>query len=346
MGKNWSGFAFERYGDLTTGPVTSMATPVASSSNGSWSASFAIPAYLGGSAARGSGAAVAAGRYEFVAQPCQSHKLLTASFRVTAGTPAAAKAHYVGIAVTPDGQGYWLVRANGDVAAFGDARSYGSLGAGKLGATGRIIGMARTYDAGGYWLASAAGTIYTLGDARSYGSLGSDNKSIAAPVIGIAATAAGKGYYLAGANGAVVGFGDAHVSGAPNSYLAPYDAIGARTAGGYIVTSATTSVVYTYPGGVASGGGPGFALSAELVGTAVTPSGNGTWQVGMDGGVITGGDAGFYGSVPGSTIVLKAPITAIAATPDGKGYWLLDANGTVYPFGDAKTFPPAPTTPK
>jgi len=338
LGKTWSGFAFEPYGDLKKGPVTNMPTPVAT--NGSWAATFAIPSYLGGSAARGPGAPATAGRYEFVAPSCGNHGSATAPFRVTSGVPAAAAKDYVGIAATPDGQGYWLVRGDGAVSAFGDAHWYGSLGAGRLGPVGRIVGIARTYDAGGYWLASAAGSVYEFGDARSYGSPG--GRKLRAPVTSISPAPDGKGYYVLGANGTVFGFGSAHVIGAPNSYLAPYDAIAARPAGGYVVTSATDGVTYIYPGGVTSGGGAGFSLSAILVGTAVTPSGNGTWQAGMDGGVITGGlDAGFYGSVPGENVTLEAPVTAIAASPDGHGYWLLEANGTVFPFGDAKTFGPA-----
>jgi hypothetical protein len=49
-----------------------------------------------------------------------------------------------------------------------------------------------------------------------------------------------------------------------------------------------------------------------LVGAAATPSGSCTWQAGLDGGVITTGDAAFYGSAPGENVVLKAPIVGIA----------------------------------
>jgi ribosomal protein L24E len=270
-----------------------------------------------------------------VAAACGNHKSVTAAFRVTTGIPAAARGDYVGIASTPDGQGYWLVRGDGQVAAFGDAHGYGSLDQARLGPADRVVGIARTYDARGYWLASADGQVFDLGDAHAYGSLAGHN--IPAPVTSISPAPDGKGYYLLAANGTVFGFGSAHVVGAPKSYLAPYDAIVARPAGGYIVTAATDGVTYTYPGGVRSGA---FSLSGMLVGTAVTPSGNGTWQAGIDGGVITEGDANtaFYGSVPGENVTLKAPVTAIAATPDGHGYWLVGANGTVFPFGDAKTY--------
>jgi hypothetical protein len=335
---NWYGFDFERDGKLTTGPATEMTTPIAT--NGSWSATFDIPSYLGGSATRGPGAPVTPGRYRFAAETCKSHKSPTASFRVTSGTTVSAK-DYVAIAVTPDGHGYWLAQADGDVSAFGDAHAYGSLGANQLAPGQRIVGVARTYDAHGYWLAATDGTIYTFGDARSYGSPVTAHKALPAPITGIASTPLGKGYWLVCANGKVFGFGDADVSGEPNTYLAPYDAIGQRPGGGYVVTAADDGGVYVYPGGLLSAYGPGAAQSATFVGTAVTPSGNGTWQVGTDGGVFTSGDAKYFGSVPGENVVLKAPITAMAATPDGLGYWLVGANGTLFPFGDAAALAPA-----
>src|SRR6202044_843824 len=78
--KSWDGFSFERSGGTTTGPVTEMATPVAS--DGSWSALFIVPSYLGGSAKRGPGALVSPGRYQFTAPDCTGHKLAKASLVV------------------------------------------------------------------------------------------------------------------------------------------------------------------------------------------------------------------------------------------------------------------------
>jgi hypothetical protein len=71
-----------------------------------------------------------------------------------------------------------------------------------------------------------------------------------------------------------------------------------------------------------------------------TPSGQGYWIVGSDGGVFTYGDAQFYGSL-GDTD-LDAPITDLEPTPTGCGYWLLGADGGVFTFGDA-AFLGAPT---
>jgi hypothetical protein len=336
---NWFGFTFQRSGAGTNSPAFHMATPVAS--NGAWAATFIVPSFLGAAVKGGQGALVTNGSYEFRAPNYKGHKVAVVPFNVLSATAPVKKSDYVAIATTTDGQGYWLVQQDGTVSAFGDARYHGSLPV-RSGSSSRIVGVARTYDNGGYWLASADGHVYALGDAHPYGSL--PMSASRPPVTGIAPTPDGKGYWLLGVDGHVYGFGDAQLDGSPPSNLAPYDAIGTRNAGGYIVTAASDQGVYAYPGGTLTAGGPGTALSATLVASAVSPSGNGTWQAGADGSLVTTGDAGFFGSVLGASVTLSAPITAMVATPDGKGYWLLEANGTVFNYGDAALFNPSPAT--
>ncbi len=82
----------------------------------------------------------------------------------------------MGIASTPDGQGYWLVAADGGVFTFGDASFYGSTGA--LHLVAPIVGMASTPDGRGYWLVAADGGVFTFGDATFYGSMGGHRRSI------------------------------------------------------------------------------------------------------------------------------------------------------------------------
>ena len=332
--KNWFGFDFQPFGEGAKGPATEMTTPVAP--DGTWAASFVIPSFVGGSAQRGAGAATSVGRYEFTAPDCKGSKVASAPFRVVKSA-ATNGDRYVAIATTTDGLGYWLVQANGTVTPFGDAIAHGSVAPGRATSTAPIVGMARTLEGHGYWLVSTAGTVYHFGDAPAYGSV-SGSQSAHGPVVGIAATSDGKGYWVLSADGHVAGFGDARPYGQPNDYLSPYDAIGTRPAGGYIVTSGADGAAYVYPGGSLAGGGPGAAQSASLVGAAITPSGNGTWEAGIDGGVITIGDAVYHGSVPGESVTLNEPVTAIAAMPSGLGYWLLGATGKVFAFGAAKVY--------
>ena len=49
--------------------------------------------------------------------------------------------------------------------------------------------------------------------------------------------------------------------------------------------------------------------------------------------IVTNGDAGFYGSMGGTT--LNKPIVGMAATASGAGYWLVASDGGIFSFGDA-----------
>jgi len=55
--------------------------------------------------------------------------------------------------------------------------------------------------------------------------------------------------------------------------------------------------------------------------------------VAADGGVLSFGDAAFYGSTGG--LVLNKPIVGIAATADGKCHWLVASDGGVFALGGA-----------
>ena len=72
------------------------------------------------------------------------------------------------MAATADGQGYWLVAADGGVFAFGDAPFLGSMGGTPLVAP--VVGMAATHHGDGYWLVAADGGIFSFGDAGFLGS--------------------------------------------------------------------------------------------------------------------------------------------------------------------------------
>ena len=71
----------------------------------------------------------------------------------------------VGIAVTHDGAGYWLVDSSGGVHPFGDATA---LSGPALPPGDTIEAVAGTPDGGGYWLLDAAGHVFPYGDAVQY----------------------------------------------------------------------------------------------------------------------------------------------------------------------------------
>ena len=329
-------FGFQFGAHPNSGPLYEVTVPVAA--NGSWNATFKIPSFLPGAATLGLGAPTTPGRY-LISAPlnCSSHPLplVSVPFTVTPGfSPSPTSAAFVGIAPTGNGGGYWLAEANGGVRNFGNAASFGSLTALGIRPASPIVGIAATPDSRGYWLVGADGGVFAFGDARSLGSLPGLGIHPRGPIVGIASTRDGKGYWLAAADGGVFTFGDAAFAGTPGDAIDLIDAIGATGAGGYSVSSANGGRVFGFPGTIPSGGTVGTPLSAILTGAAFTTAG-GAWQVGLDGGVMTSGNAPFLGSLPGIGVRPAAPITGIAATPDARGYWLLGSDGGVFSFGDA-----------
>src|SRR5262245_33863314 len=73
-------------------------------------------------------------------------------------------------------------------------------------------------------------------------------------------------------------------------------------------------------------------LAAPVIGLTATPSGHGYWRAARDGGVLTAGDAPFFGA---ATKYIHTSVVGIASTPTGGGYWLVDTAGDVFTFGHA-----------
>ncbi len=111
----------------------------------------------------------------------------------------------IGMAITPDGAGYWMVGGDGGVFAFGDATFYGSTG--NITLNKPIVGMAATPDGKGYWFVASDGGVFAYGDAKFYGSMG--GQPLNQPIVGMAAMPGGGGYYLVAADGGIFSFGDA-----------------------------------------------------------------------------------------------------------------------------------------
>jgi hypothetical protein len=199
------------------------------------------------------------------------------------GAPAGAQlsAPLLGIAVTSDGKGYWLLGADGGVFNYGDAGFYGSEGS--SGVVTPFVGIAPTSDGHGYWITGDFGNVYNFGDAATEASL---TGRLAAPVVGITANHKGMGYWLAGADGGVFSFGDARYYGSLGAVHLnqPVVAIAStRDDGGYWLVAAD--------GGVFSFGDAHFygSLGATppssrmpVVAMASAPQGSGYWLATAD----------------------------------------------------------------
>ena len=225
----------------------------------------------------------------------------------------------VGMASTPDAEGYWLVAGDGGIFSFGDAGSFGSMGGQRLNQP--VVGMAPTPDGKGYWLVAADGGVFTFGDARFLGSMGAVHLN--APIVAIQSTPDGNGYWLVASDGGVFSFGDAGFFGSMGAVRLSQPVVGmaaTKDGGGYWLAAADGGV-FAFGDAHFSGSMGAVQLNASVVGMAATPDGGGYWLASADGGVFSFGDAGFFGSMGAQQ--LQYPITAMAATPDGSGYWLL-----------------------
>ena len=219
------------------------------------------------------------------------------------GSPGRAGPDLVGIAVAPDGQGYWAVAASGAVFAYGDAKNYGSV---KHYAPARpVAGIVATPTGRGYWVLSGHGGVFSFGNAHYYGSLGKSRLS--ASVVCMAATPDGHGYWLVTANGHVYTYGDARFYG---SLSADYPKIAVR---GIAPTP--------------SGRGYWLATTSGHVYSFGTARYHGAMAVSLR-------------TKRGTSRTTSSPITlsAIATAAGGRGYWLLASNGTVHGYGSAPDF--------
>lgn len=308
--------------------------PVAS--NGTWSATFVVPSFVGGLAmTQGSqGGNVTPGSWSFGLPSCTS-AAPEVPFTVTSSVPPPS--NFAAITGTADGEGYWLAQSGGGVFSFGDAPFHGSLpGLGLTPAT-PIVGMASTPHDLGYWLVGADGGVFTFGDAHYYGSLPGDGITPFGAIVGITPSADGLGYWLVGADGGVFSFGDARYLGSGGDGIPRVGLVATSDGGGYVLPSSTGQAPAIYGDATSfadvASSGP-MPLAALVTGAAMQPGATGYWETSSDGGVYAFGSAPFDGSLPDLGVMPAGPIIDVAVARGG-GYWLLGADGGVFSFGGA-----------
>ena len=223
-----------------------------------------------------------------------------------------------GMAVTPDGEGYWLVGTDGGIFAYGDAPFYGSLGSIRL--NGPVVAITSTPDgegllAGGHrrrclrfrgrrllrvdgrphasparsWESRPRLTVTGTGSSPPTAACSPSAtprstgrwglRTWLAGVTGIAATNDGKGYWMVAGDGGVFAFGDATFYGSSEAKPPP----------------------------------------ASIAGMATTPDGDGYWMVGNDGSVYTFGDAPSLGSTARRSRCRRSPPSPPPQTARGTG---------------------------
>ena len=113
--------------------------------------------------------------------------------------------HMVGIASSPDGKGYWILLADGQVNNFGDAPAYVANGSTAI--VGKPISITRDASGKGFWVLTSSGQVIGYGDAQNYG-----NATIVPgqKIVGIAGDHSGNGYWILRSDGHTSNFGDAN----------------------------------------------------------------------------------------------------------------------------------------
>jgi hypothetical protein len=219
----------------------------------------------------------------------------------------ALSAPIVGITPTRDLLGYWLVGATGEVFAYGDARNYGSLGAGSR----HVVALLASADDRGYWIVTDDGVLSRFGDARPLGPDALPAADLWSPIVAAAALPDGLGAWLTNAEGDVFTLGKAVSYGSLTGVRlsSPVTGIAATPSGqGYWLTEADGQ---TFHFGNALGGRPAAKkLAGSVVGISPTEDNRGFWEVSDDGSVLTGGDATTRGST--SIDQTGSPVVGIA----------------------------------
>lgn len=233
--------------------------------------------------------------------------------------------------VPDDGQGYWMVGADGGVFPF-CTNFYGSTGGIRLAAP--IVTMAATPTGNGYWLVASDGGVFPFGDAGFYGSTGAIRLN--QPIIAMVPTPSGHGYLLIAKDGGVFPFGDANFYGSTGAIRLNQPVITAaftNTGLGYWLI-ASDGGIFPFGDAPFHGSTGAIRLNKPIISMLVTET-NGYALLASDGGFFPFADSNFYGST--GNMALSHPIVAAGYTPTYDGYFLFSANGAVYPFGDAKT---------
>jgi cell wall-associated NlpC family hydrolase len=198
----------------------------------------------------------------------------------------------VGMASTPNGNGYWLADASGGVSAYGSAVDYGSMAGHRLNAP--IAHVVSSSDGGGYWLVAADGGIFSFGDAPFYGSMG--GRHLDKPIVGMSADVATGGYWLVASDGGIFSFGAPFLGSTGGIHLSrPVTGMASLGDGQGYWLVASDGGIFSEGTAAFRGSMGGVSLSAPAVGMAADAATGGYWLVGSDGGVFSF-DAPFYGA--------------------------------------------------
>ncbi|MEO1061609.1 MAG: hypothetical protein AAFZ07_09340 [Actinomycetota bacterium] len=193
------------------------------------------------------------------------------------------------------------------------------------------VTVPQTGDQTGYWMGDAGGELYGFGDAPDPG-------SVPGRVIASASAPDGSGLWVLTDDGVVHALAGAADHGDVDVSLL---AVGETPATLSVLPDGSGYWVFTNRGRALPFGsatdledlvdlGIGDILNGPIIASVATPTGDGAYMIGFDGGVFAVGDAEFHGSMGGRP--LNGPVVGVAPDPDGTGYWLVADDGGIFSF--------------
>lgn len=162
------------------------------------------------------------------------------SFHSPLGDSATAYTDFVDMAPTYTGNGYLLLRRNGELIPYGDA--FNSIGSQTIvivpSPHSATMGVAYHPSSYGAWVVNQLGQVYTYGTAQYYGGVDDVQRPSIGTAVHIESTATGNGYWILWATGQVFAFGDAQHHGQPQFVqggfeLVWWQIVRSRATGGY-----------------------------------------------------------------------------------------------------------------
>jgi hypothetical protein len=250
-----------------------------------------------------------------------------------AGAPAAASAvgdtDVVDLALTADGHGAYLLRADATVTPLGDAVVFGLrllLQPGERAAALLVL-------PNGLFVVTDRGRVLPHGGGPSLGDLA--GVPLNGPIVDATATVDGQGYWLLGSDGGVFSFGSARFSGSTGGMRlnSPANGIVADPDGTGYWFVAGDGGVFAFDAGFRGSMGA-TPLNRPVVG--MIPYGTGYLLFGADGGVFAFSDRPFHGSLGGTPHLTSTfPIATLAAGAAGDFYVLARRDGELFGFGPA-----------
>jgi hypothetical protein len=218
------------------------------------------------------------------------------------------------VALTPTGDGYWILYERGQIRSFGSAQHYGEP-AGDFnyesgltnGGINKAAAIISTPTGLGYWVVTFGGQIFNYGDAEPY----ADEPGWPGEFFhGAAGHPGAQGLYLVATNGAV------YTRGAAVWY------------GNYNKTNNVTNTIQVEGG------------SEIAIDIAATHTGLGYWILTSSGRVQQFGDAEHFGEAkdPVENKSSYDRFYHLMPAPSSTGYLVNDGDGKIVPYGDVRHF--------